>query len=203
MSPFKGRGRLSSLDLLPGEAEADVIWAMGELRARKRLQTDILDSFNTRLAVKGLGPISASAFGRAAMRLNRMSTRLEEAREIAGVLANKFEDGGDEQLTLLVSETIKMIIYETVERYDDPRADGKSAEMVMNLAKALQHAEQAKKISAETRAKVEQVFMVKAVTAIDAVAKTRGLTAETVSAIKDKILGRAREPILEVSHAAG
>ena len=69
MSPRPGRGRLSSLDLLPVDAEADVIWAMGELRARKRLQIDILDSFNLRLTTKGLGPISASAFGRAAMRV--------------------------------------------------------------------------------------------------------------------------------------
>ncbi len=184
-----GRGRLSSLDLLPQAAEEDVIWAQAELRARKRTQADILDSFNLRLGCKGIAAISASAFNRAAMRLNRMATRLEEARDIAGVLANKFEDGSDEQLTLLVAETIKMIVYETLEKIDDPRADGKSAEMLGNLSIALGNAEKAKKMSVDVRTKIEASFAAKAAKAIDAAARARGLSAEMRDAIKSDILG--------------
>ena len=184
-----GRGRLSSLDLLPQAAEEDVIWAQAELRARKRTQADILDSFNLRLGCKGIAAISASPFNRAAMRLNRMATRLEEARDIAGVLANKFEDGSDEQLTLLVAETIKMIVYETLEKIDDPRADGKSAEMLGNLSIALGNAEKAKKMSVDVRTKIEASFAAKAAKAIDAAARARGLSAEMRDAIKSDILG--------------
>ncbi len=184
-----GRGRLSSLDLLPESAEEDVVWAQSELRARKKTQADILDSLNIRLRAKGLEPLSASSFNRAAMRLNRMASRLEEARDIAGVLANKFEDGSDENLTLLVAETIKMIVYETLEKIDDPRADSKSAEMLGNLSIALGNAEKAKKMSADLKSRIEAQFAARAAKAVDAAAKARGLSAEMRDAIKTDILG--------------
>lgn len=42
------RGQLSSLDLLPDEAQDDLVWAIGELNRRQRTQTDILFEFNDR-----------------------------------------------------------------------------------------------------------------------------------------------------------
>ncbi len=39
-----GRGRLSSFDLLPKEADAIVAWAAGELADREKTQTDIYAS---------------------------------------------------------------------------------------------------------------------------------------------------------------
>ncbi len=188
-----GRGRLSSIDLLPPEAEEDVLWVYGELKKKRRTQVDILASFNTRLAVKAIPPISLSAFNRSAIRLNRMATRLEEARDIARVLGGRFEEGSDEQLTLLVGETIKMIVYETLEKIDNPKADGKAAEMIMNLAKALKSAEEAKRISADTRSKVEKEFEKKATEAVERVGRTRGLTEETKNTLKAELLGIRRD----------
>jgi len=187
-----GRGRLSSLDLLPEEAEDDVLWAFGQLKANKKTQVEILESLNLRLSMKGIEPISSSAFNRKAMRLNKMSTRLSEAREIAGVLANRFEDGSDEELTLLVSETIKMLVYETLERVDNPKADVFSSEMLGNLANALKSAEQAKRISVDTRSRIEKDFKVKAEDAVEQVAKTKGLSQESTDALKAALLGIRR-----------
>ena len=85
-----GRGRLSSIDLLPPEAEDDVEWAHTELAARACTIDEIHQSFCTRLLAKGIKPISRSAFHRSSMRLNRMASRLGEVREIAGVLPDDF-----------------------------------------------------------------------------------------------------------------
>ena len=68
-------------------------------------------------------------------------------------------------------------------------ADGDTAEMLMMTARALTAAEQAKKISSETRKKIEAELADKASKAVDAVAKTAGLSAETVDTIKSRILG--------------
>lgn len=183
------RGRLSTLDLLPPEAEEDVLWAHKELRLRKRLQQDILEEFNLKLRLKGIPPISKSAFNRASLRLMRMATRLEETREIAGVLAERFETGGGEDVTLLLGETIKVMVYEMLENAGRLKADGATAEMMMNAARALKSAEEARRISADTKRLVEKEFKVKAEAAVEQVARAKGLSAETVEAIKANILG--------------
>ncbi len=172
------RGRLSSIDLLPPEAEEDVVWAFGQLRARKMTQEDIREAFNLRLKMKGLEAISASAFNRAAVRTARMSHRLGEVREMASALATKFEDGGDEDLTLLLSETLKTLVFEMLENAGNLKASPLTAEMMANFATALHRAEGAKKISADTRKIIDRDFRKKAEAAIDKVAKVKGITAE-------------------------
>ena len=186
----RSRGRLSSIDLLPVEAEEDVTWAFTELRERKKTQGDILDSLNIRLAVKGLGPISASAFNRAAVRTARMAHRLGEVREIAATLAAKFEDGGDEQLTLLTSETIKTMVFEILENAGEMPANGKTAEMMANFALALKSAEQAKKVTADTRKVIEANFKKKAEAAIEG-AGEKGLTKEAQEGLKKFLFGKS------------
>lgn len=189
MSMVRGRGRLSSVDLLPIEAEEDVAWAFAELRARKKTQEDILESLNLRLAVKGLGPISKSAFNRSAIRTARMAHRLGEVREIATALSSKFEDGGDEDLTLLVSETIKSLVFETLENAGRLKADGLTAEMLANFALALKSAEQAKKVTADTRKVIEANFRKQATDAIEKTAGVKGLTAEAKEEFKRLLFG--------------
>jgi hypothetical protein len=188
------RGRLSSLDLLPPEAEDDVTWAFGELRKRKLTQGDILDQLNLRLRLKGLGPISSSAFNRAAVRAARMAHRLGEVREIAAALTDKFEDGSNEQLTILAAETIKTMIFETLENAGQLKANPLTAEMIANFALALKSAEQAKKVSADMAIALRKNFERQADAALDAVARTRGLTDDQKLAIRAELFGRPLPP---------
>jgi hypothetical protein len=197
----QGRGRLSLIDQLPDWADEAKMWAFGELRARQRPQLEILDAFNERLKVAAWEngvteppQISKSAFNRASMRLAVLGRRLEETREIAAVLAPKLDKAADDSLTLLVSETIKTLAHEMLSNAGELTADGDTAEMLMLTSRALKHAEEAKRISADGRRKLEEEFQVKAAKAVDAVAKSKGLTAETVESIKAKILGITSKP---------
>lgn len=190
------RGRLSSIDTLPEWADEAKVWAFEQLKKRKLAQLDILEKFNARLRAAALlqgvtdpPQVSKSAFNRTALRLALLGRRLEETREIAAVLAPKLDEAGDSSLTLLVSETIKTLISEMLSNAGELKADGDTAEMLMMTARALMAAEQSKKISGETRRKLEGELASKASKAIDAVAKSAGLTKETVDAIKGKILG--------------
>ncbi|MBB4016722.1 hypothetical protein GGR16_001728 [Chelatococcus caeni] len=185
----RGRGRLSSIDLLPPEAEEDVAWAFAQLRERKMTQEEIREQLNLRLKLKGIDAISSSAFNRAAVRTARMAHRLGEVREIASALATKFEDGGDEKLTLLVSETIKSLVFELLENAGNLKATPLTAEMVANLATAVASAERAKKISADTRKIIEKDFRKKVDDAVDKVGAFKGLSPEAKEDFKRELFG--------------
>ena len=114
----RGRGQLSSIELLPDEADCAVAWAAEELNARERTQVDILTEFNERLAELNLGPISASAFGRHSMRLARLGRRRSDVREITKALSARLEPGEVDDLTIMTAETIKMLVFELLEDGD-------------------------------------------------------------------------------------
>lgn len=188
------RGRLSTLDTLPHWADEAKIWAFGELKARERPQLEILDDFNARLraaaweaGVTDPPQISKSAFNRASMRLAVLGRRLEETREIAAVLAPKLDQAGDNSLTLLVAETIKSLASEMLGNAGELRADGDTAEMLMMTARALHAAEQARRISADSRRKIEEEIKAKTAAVIDKVAKKHGGTPESIAALKAAI----------------
>lgn len=190
------RGRLSELDKLPEWADEAKLWAFEQLKERKLTQLEILDGFNGRLKVAAFEQgitdppvISRSAFNRTAIRIAMLSRRLEETREIAAVIAPKLDEAGDNSLTLMVAETLKTLISEMLGNAGELAADGDTAEMLMLTSRALKHAEEAKRISADGRRKIEAELNSKASKAVDQVAKSKGLTADTVDAIKAKILG--------------
>lgn len=199
-----GRGRLDSIDRLPEWADDAVAWAFTALKERSLTQVEILDGFNERLRAAAWGEgltdpetvpqISSSAFNRRAMRLAAVGRRLEETRAIAAILTPKFEGETAEQITLLLSETIKTLTFEMLEEAGDLKADGDTAEMLMMASRALKHAEEAKRISADTKAKILKEFTAKATSTVDAVARAKGLSADTVETIKAQILGIRTKP---------
>lgn len=190
------RGRLSAIDMLPDWAEEAKLWAFEQLNKNKKSQLDILDGFNARLKAAAFGQgitdppvISKSAFNRTALRISLLGRRLQETREIAEVIAPKLDQSADNTVTLMVAESIKMLISEMLSNAGAMKADGPTAEMLMMTARALTAAEQAKKISGETKKKIETDLAERAAKAVDQVARQKGLTADTVRAIKSQILG--------------
>lgn len=192
MTRRTGRGRLSSIALLPEEAGPIVQWAFGELRAMKRHQIDILPEFNAKLAAlakeigKPIKPISLTAFNRQAFRLAAQARRIETATAIGNVMAERRQPGDVDNLTLLAAQTLKTLAIELME---DAGEAGFTPKETMELARALHAATSAESVSASRRTKVEKEYADKAEKAIDTVAKEKGLTKETVAAIKRKILG--------------
>lgn len=192
------RGRLAEIDKLPEWADEAKVWAFEQLKERKLTQLDILEQFNARLRAASLAhdasapmpePISRSAFNRTAMRVSLLGRRLEETREIAAILAPKLDEAGDSSLTLMVAETIKTLTLEMLGNAGELAADGATAEMLMMTSRALVAAEQAKKISADGRRKIEAELKQTAMKAVEMVAKEKGLSADAVSMIRAEILG--------------
>lgn len=179
-----GRGRLSSLDLLPDEAQDDLIWAMGELNARQRTQADILFELNDRLAAKGIDPISASAFNRKSMRLAKRTKQLEERRHLYAGIAEKLTPekiAGDD---LILGEFLKTLIDDLLE------GDGLSPKNAMELARAYQSVVMAQGKSAETRRVLEEEAkrkIAEAVEKVTDVVKKSGASQATMDEINRRL----------------
>ena len=181
----EGRGRLSSIDTLPDEAEADIMWALEQLRDRTMAQAAILDEFNARLADRGIAKVSKSAFSRWSVRKAIQFRRLDEVRAITSdVVAGLGTDGAD-QVTVACAEMLKVAIYESLEGTLDSKG-------IMELSRALNSAVAAQKASADHRAKLEAKVAAQVEQAADRAgqsAREAGLSADRVAQLRRDVLG--------------
>ncbi|WP_370269222.1 DUF3486 family protein [Nioella sp.] len=192
----RGRGRLSSFDLMPPEADGIIAWAAQELSDRERTQTDIYAEFVTRceeLMREHRGELefsipAFSSFNRYSMRLARLTRRLDQTKAIVSTLAEKFDPADADNLTVMTAETVKALVLTMLSETDEDEIDAKS---VMQLAAAFKQAVQAQSISTDRRRKAEADFQTRVEDAVQTVARAKGLTAETTEAIKSQILGVA------------
>ena len=146
----EGRGRLSSFDMLPPEAEEDQVWALAQLRERSMPQNVIFEEFNERLADKGIRRISRSAFNRKAVRYAIQFRRQDEGREIMRELVQTLNLEDADNTLIAVTELLKLAVFERLEDGDsDPQT-------LMLLGRAVTSASAARKLSAEDRMKREK-----------------------------------------------
>ena len=181
-----GRGRLSSIDMLPEEADQDIVWALEQLRDRKMPQGAILAEFNSRLADRGVGGVSKSAFSRWAIRKAIQFRKMDEVRHITAEIVTDLGTDGADQVTVAVAEMLKVAIYELLEK---GTADSKG---VMEMARALTSVVSAQKTSTEHRRKLEErvaAQMEQAADKAERVATEAGLTAERAAQIRREVLG--------------
>lgn len=181
------RGRLSTIDLLPEEAEADIAWAFEEIKARRQPQLTILGELNKRLADRGLKGISKSAFNRKVLWLIGHGDAILRAREIASVLAEKLDEVPEGDVGLLLNELVKSIVFDILSTAQ--LTDGVSMNMAVNAAVALDKLENARRLSVGTRDKIAKTFASKASEAVEAAGTEKGLSREQIDTIKEKVLG--------------
>lgn len=184
-----GRGRLSSMDLVPEEGQEDIVWAVGELNKRERTAEEIRQEMNDRLERKGLDTISSSAFNRKSVKLAAMNNRLNEARYIFQGLAPQFTAEKVDEHTIVLGEFIKLLIFELAQN----EGSDLGSKGAMELARAHLAVIQGQKISAERRADLEARFKAEAADAIEKVAKHRGVSKETTDAMRAQLFGKTAE----------
>ncbi|MAY19223.1 MAG: hypothetical protein CL955_01205 [Erythrobacteraceae bacterium] len=178
----KGRGQLSSIDQLPEEADEDIVWVHQRLRERKLPQNVILMEFNERLADKGLGPISKSAFNRYAVSKAILYREQDRARRLAQDLVSVIELDEADDLTIMLNEMIKVASFTILERGDVDTKD------LVNISRAMNEAEKSKKTSGEDLQR-RQKRREAAADKVSEAAKEAGLSAETISQLRRDFLG--------------
>lgn len=182
----EGRGHLSSIDMLPDEAEGAIVWANEQLRERKLPSAIILTEFNERLADAGLEPISKSAWGRYAVRKAIQFRRLDEIQRMGGELARTMDAKAPDEVTVAVAELLKVAAFEILEE------GGVTSKGVMELSRALQSAVSAQKTSAEYRERLEkevQARLAEAAKNAGEIGKRKGVSPEAIAEINRALLG--------------
>lgn len=183
----EGRGHLSSIDMLPDEAEAAIVWANDQLRDRKLPTAVIHAEFNEKLADVGLGPISKSAFGRYAVRKAIQFRRLDEIQRMGGELARTMDAKAPDEVTVAVAEMVKVVAFEILEEGEVSTAG------LMQISRALQSAVAAQKASAEYRERLQkevQERLAEAAKEAGEIGKKKGVSPEALAAINRALMGQ-------------
>jgi Protein of unknown function (DUF3486) len=184
----KGRGRLSSLDLLPVEAEADYAWALGQLAERKRTQETIRDELNLRLLGLGLEPVSKSAFSRKAMSFALMARQIEQTREMAGIMAERMSNQPEGDVGLLLVEVIKSLVYDVLSG-EMVSGEAPSMKLLKTAAETVDKLERARKANVDTAARIKKQFADDIVDAAEEAGARAGLSAENLQLIREQVYG--------------
>ncbi len=190
----EGRGWLSSIDLLPEEAEGDVVWALEQLRENKLPQVVILVGLNDRLVAKGITPISKSSWSRYAVRKAIQFRKLDETRRMAGELVESLGAEGPDEVTVAVAEMLKVAVFQKLEDGTNLTEKG-----IMELSRALGSAVSAQKASAEYRRKLQEEIKGKVDKALERAGDKGGLG--QAGADGEAVIKRIREEVYGIFQA--
>lgn len=198
----EGRGRLSSIEMLPEECDQDIAWANVALREKKMPQTEILRQFNARLADRGLKGISKGAFSRWSVRVAIEMRKLDASRQIMDVVLARLEPGERSDSMIAATELLKYRILEQVMSEDEP-----DPKLLLNATLGLQRlsataareAEVQRRDKRDAQAEAErsaaQAKMAQAeadaAEKVSKIASEAGLNAERIAAIRRGVLGLA------------
>lgn len=183
-----GRGRLSSLEMLPEEADSDLLWLHDELRNGKRPQTAIRDEFNARLADRGIASISKGAFSRYSVRKAREWREYDERLRLSRALVETMGPDGADKMSVAVAERLKMAV-------DGLLSEGNlGPKEIAALARANRAAVAAQRdamdlrrsLEEEQRKKLEEVAA-----SVAEVATKAGISEDTMAEINRRIVGGA------------
>lgn len=186
----KGRGRLSTLDMLPDDAQPDLLWLNQELRANTRPQIELLDIFNVRLAAHGLAPISKSTFSRYSVRKAVQFKELDATMRMSRELADMLGTDSADKLTISLSNMLQVAAVKLIE------AEGSNlaAKDLMELGRAAQAAIGAQKQAADYRRLLDREFAQKLEEAkkdLAEIGKAHGVSDEAMKKITMRLAGIA------------
>lgn len=200
MAKRSGRGKLSSIDLLPEVCDEHILWANTELSERRMPQTEILREFNARIADHGCKPISKGAFSRHSVRLAIELRKALATQQITNTILGQFDLTDRSASTIATAELVKNRIVQLVmgaESASDLDINGLTLALnrLSTIARREQQtlaADDAAKADAERRAAEEQRKKEQeAVRKVEKIATEAGLGADRIEAIRKGVLGLA------------
>lgn len=190
----RGRGRLSSIEQLPPEAADIVVWAAQELQKRERTLTAIYADFRQRLiALQGEQGLAFdipafSSFHRYSVFQAALLADMEETRTITAALAERLDGLANEDVTVMVIEMIKTVVFQILRS----KSDSLQPKDVMELSKAVQMLVASSKTSGAQRKELEKVIEETADQAIEkaaSVAREAGVSADAIAQMRRDFLG--------------
>jgi hypothetical protein len=178
-------GRLSTIKQLEP--------AVREQIASLRDRGVTIDQILAKLHELGEDHVSRSSLGRYIKEIEHVGERIRRSREIADALVRRLGEAPENRQAQLNIELMHTIIMDLVVGGEDGDAVTLDPEQAMFIGRALKDLASARKTDSEFILKIRQEAAKQASEAVDRVAKTRGLTADTVAVLKTEFLGIARK----------
>ncbi len=136
--------------------------------------------------------VSRSALGRYTREIEEVGERLRRSREVADALVKRLGEAPESRQARLNIELMHSVILDLVIGAQEGGQVTLDPEQAMFLARSMKDLATAQKADAEFVLRIRQEAAKEAAAAVDRVAKTRGLSAETVADLKEQFLGIAR-----------
>ncbi len=158
---------------------------------RLREQGVTIDAVLAKLRELG-ADVSRSALGRYVKEIEEVGERIRRSREIADALVRRLGDAPESRQARLNIELMHSVILDLVIAAQDGGTVALDPEQAMFLGRAMKDLASAQKSDADHVLKIREQAAREAAAAVDRVARTRGLNAETVQALKSEFLGIAK-----------
>lgn len=185
----KTRGRASKVDLLPPGIRTKLTMM---LRDKQFSQSEILEEINDIIRDAGLDDshkLSRSGLNRFSKKMETMSARIREGREMAEIWTKQFGESPKSDIGKMLLEFIKQMAFETTMAMDEGGAD---PAVLNQLALVAQRVEQAEMMSFKREQAIRKEVAQQAADTAEQVIVEAGLSADTVKNIKQQILGIAQ-----------
>lgn len=203
----RGRGRLSSLEMLPEAADEALAWANAELRERRMPQAEILRHMNAMLADHGIAPVSVGAFSRYSIKLAIEMRKIEATRAATTAVLERLPKGERSDATQAAVELVKYRLAEMIMATDepDPKFLGAASLALMRLTntslllasaerqdrKDQREQDEHERVQKEREAERAKAEAIETADTVERIAAEAGLSAERVAAIRKGVLGLA------------
>jgi hypothetical protein len=184
----KGRGRPSSIDLIPEDLRVRLNQA---LRDRRFTQHQILDQINELLVDRGKPEVSRSALNRYSMQIESKGAQMREARAAAEALCSGLDARGNGDLTQAVSELVRTLAFDHLLTMQE--GDGVDVDVLNKVALLTQRIELAstRGIQREQliRDEARKQALEDAAKAVEDAAVQQGLSSEQADFWRKQVLG--------------
>lgn len=183
----KGRGRPSSIDLIPEDLRVRLNQA---LRDRRFTQQQILDQINELLVDRGKPEVSRSALNRYSMQIESKGSQMREARAAAEALCSGLDARGNGDLTQAVSELVRTLAFDHLLAMQDGEVDVDVLNKVALLTQRIELAS-TRGIQREQliRDEARRQALEDAAKAVEDAAVQQGLSAEQADFWRKQVLG--------------
>lgn len=136
--------------------------------------------------------VSKSAVHRYSQSFEEVAHEMRLVREMSAALGKELDEVADGDATRLLVESLQALILRS--RMELAKGEELDPEAVMLLAKALKDLGAAMKTSVDVEFKIRDRVAREAAKVAASTAKEKGLSADTVDLIKERILGIAKRP---------
>ncbi|MXW01605.1 MAG: DUF3486 family protein [Holophagales bacterium] len=180
------RGRMSRIDALDPELKDE----LNQLLRSGVTQKEILERLRGPLEARGEKPLSAAGLNRYATRMESVTQRIRESREIAAAYVAKLGEEPTGDVGQLTIEILRTMAFDSAAQ---PRVDEEGnpvpfdAEMIGDLALAVSRLERAADISRAREAKMRAAIADKA----EKEMRAEGLSGDTVARIRQALEANA------------